>query len=208
MSTGSTQKNRHYQNFFLGLVESLQNGFVDEQVAEEDHISDLLQNPCADKEFRQNLYRQSSMKNWSLACRDMIKLNVSISYDIEKLESLGLGLSSSDESSTTLKMHDKAFKSFEFLSLDKLSLSPEDIVCFGKNDLSPIILKSGGIIDQFPSIHVRSFEGLSTFCFPHGLSMRIIPKCTTEGARNLGWVGRKADRYQLHAVSFFHFIFA
>lgn len=54
-------------------------------------------------------------------------------------------------------------------------------------------------MDQFPQTQENPFDSLTTFCFPHGLSIRIIPKCAIEGARRLGWVGRKADRYQLHA---------
>ena len=100
-----------------------------------------------------------------------------------------------------IKKTEKSFKNFAFLSADETSLLPENVMHWGKNNFSPIILKSGGIMDQFPSKQTCAFDSLSTFCFPHGLSIRIIPKCGMEGAKKLGWFGREADRFQLHAVS-------
>jgi hypothetical protein len=42
---------------------------------------------------------------------------------------------------------------------------------------------------------------LSNFCFPCGVSVRLVPRSALEGVRRLGWVGPVADKYQLKTVS-------
>ena len=187
-------RNRHFKNF-IDKLEEIKTRFTEEELTEESD-ADLLQN--VDAEIISECIRQST-RQWSSNCRHMLKANLSISNDIDRFDYPSLTSSSND---ALVLQKEIAFKSFEFLSADKCSLSIENVRCWGKTDLSPIILKSGDIMDHFPCTHAGSFNGLSTFCFPHGLSIRIIPKCTVERAKNLAWVGRKADRYQLHAVRF------
>ena len=61
---------------------------------------------------------------------------------------------------------------------------------------------SADVCDQFPMINKDSFtrEALNAFCFPEGLKMRLIPRCTLENAKRLGYTGEKSDRYQIHVV--------
>ena len=181
MCMNSAPKNRHFKNFFENFVENLQNGF-----ASEEYDVKYLPSLCSDKALKSIECSQSTMWRWSLACRDMIQINLSVSYNIDELDYLSLSLSYKDSLTVSSKKDDKAFKSFKFLSFDKWNLSPENIKSWGNNDIRPIIMKSGCILDHFPSTQIRSFDGLSTFCFPHGLSMRIIPKCTIENAKKLG----------------------
>ena len=199
-STVNTLKNKHFKNF-VTLVEGVQNGFLDE-VVEEKEENILLKNnrqnrfSAAVKDMAQ---KDSDMKMYNSSYISVMTMNLAITDDIERFENFSI--TSGDSKPLSLNQTKTAFKSFIFLSADKVSLSPQNVKCWGKHKLSPVVLKSGGIMDQFPS-KASTFDGLSTFCFPHGLSIRIIPKCAIEGANNLGWFGRKADRFQLHAVSF------
>eukprot|EP00591_Stephanopyxis_turris_P004568 CAMPEP_0195526762 /NCGR_PEP_ID=MMETSP0794_2-20130614/28042_1 /TAXON_ID=515487 /ORGANISM="Stephanopyxis turris, Strain CCMP 815" /LENGTH=579 /DNA_ID=CAMNT_0040657531 /DNA_START=218 /DNA_END=1954 /DNA_ORIENTATION=+ len=102
------------------------------------------------------------------------------------------------------------FRRFSLLSVGIKNLllnDLEDIIDKGTKYFDPFVVKSAHLIDQFPS-HVPqsadndlSPDALSVFCFPDGLKVRIIPRCAVEGAKKLGWLGKKADSFQLHVFT-------
>ena len=74
---------------------------------------------------------------------------------------------------------------------------------------SAIYLNSIDVVDNFPketklrrrgSASHLAPEALSAFCFPNGISIRLLPRCAVEGAKRMEWLGRDSDRYQLHVV--------
>jgi len=189
----SVKRSTHLQRF-VNLVEDLQTGFANEQ-----HVEKELENSIPLEFLKESINSHDRIKRRLSSCRDVMKMNFSISCDIEDFGNSSFVAQHKEKLCTSFKKTEKSFKNFAFLSADETSLLPENVMHWGKNNFSPIILKSGGIIDQFPSKQTCAFDSLSTFCFPHGLSIRIIPKCGMEGAKKLGWFGREADRFQLHA---------
>ena len=114
------------------------------------------------------------------------------------------------------------FKQFTLLSVlpDTLchialndKIYDEDMIFYnGLRYLDPIYMNSIDVIDSFPaeqktgrrgsSSHLAP-EALSAFCFPEGLSIRLLPRCAIEGAKTkmVRFLGKESDLYQLHAVS-------
>ena len=81
----------------------------------------------------------------------------------------------------------------------------------GPRYLDSFFLDTADLLDEFPNKDADGSSeadlldpmALSTFCFPDGLRVRIVPRAAMEGAKRLGWTGRKADRRHLLVVSFF-----
>jgi len=80
----------------------------------------------------------------------------------------------------------------------------------GMRYLDPISLKSVDVMEQFPrktastnkvSASSLAPEALAAFCFPDGVSVRLLPRCAVEGAKRLNWLGKDSDKYQLHAFT-------
>ena len=78
----------------------------------------------------------------------------------------------------------------------------------GPRYLDSFFLDTADILDEFPK---KTDDGdneadidpmaLSTFCFPDGLRVRVVPRAAMEGAKRLGWTGHKADRSHFLVVS-------
>ena len=119
-----------------------------------------------------------------------------------RLQLLHLSLSTKGQS----QEKDRAFQQFSLLSVRSSSLINE-LPDYGRNGsrfLDPFVTKRTDLIDQFPKALSESDidgEALAAFCFPNGLRIRLIPRCASEGARRLGWLGEKGDNYQLQGVS-------
>jgi hypothetical protein len=98
----------------------------------------------------------------------------------------------------------RAFRQFSLLGINPSSFEESDIEDVGSRFLDPFSTKKISLLDEFPTLKSQSVidsEALAAFCFPNGLSIRLIPKCAAEGARRLGWLGEDADHYQLQGVS-------
>ena len=78
----------------------------------------------------------------------------------------------------------------------------------GPRYLDSFFLDTADILDEFPK---KTDDGdneadidpmaVSTFCFPDGLRVRVVPRAAMEGAKRLGWTGHKADRSHFLVVS-------
>ena len=113
-----------------------------------------------------------------------------------------------------------SFDKFALLSVNAATLSAPppgklssgtDIDRFiheGQRYLDSFFLDTADILDEFPK---KADDGdneadidpmaLSTFCFPDGLRVRVVPRAAMEGAKRLGWTGHKADRSHFLVVS-------
>lgn len=100
------------------------------------------------------------------------------------------------------------FRQFSLLTVDPTSVSKDADAIFSLRDsggrfLDPFSTKISHCIDSFPADAMDDnldAMALSTFCFPEGVFVRLIPqKVKTEAAR-LGMIGKKADEYKLLAV--------
>ena len=115
-----------------------------------------------------------------------------------------VSLSPVDDSCETLN----SFQTFALLSYNRRLL--ESIKDWGGHDLDFVTCKAS-LIDQYPSSkegHHHTLENpdaMSTFCFPKGVKLRILPRCAIDGAVRLGWLGEKSLRYQIHVVSDYYF---
>jgi len=68
--------------------------------------------------------------------------------------------------------------------------------------LDPFLCKSVGLLDQLGQTKDSlTSQDVSLFCFAEGAKIRVIPSYALEGAQRLGWVGSKADSYQLHTFT-------
>ena len=95
-----------------------------------------------------------------------------------------------------------SFQKFVHISVDDCDFSVDNVKHWGNSHLSPLALKSASVSYQFPTYdHNRKEKELFPCCYPHGLEIRIIPRYLSEQAKQLGWMGSKADKYQLHEVS-------
>ena len=96
-----------------------------------------------------------------------------------------------------------SFQKFVLFSIEDNDFSLDKVKSWGSNNLSPLVLQSGSVCYQFPTFDENPKEKeLFPFCYPHGLEVRIMPRYLSEQAKELGWMGRKADKYQIHEVSF------
>lgn len=107
---------------------------------------------------------------------------------------------------------DLAFQQFSLLSVRPASLvnEPPDYSRNGSRFLDPFVTKRIDLMDQFPKDLSESDidgEALAAFCFPNGLSIRLVPRCAADGAKKLGWLGERGDMYQLQGVSSIAFFF-
>jgi len=113
-----------------------------------------------------------------------------------------------------------SFDKFALLSVKAATLStppPRDLssgtdvdrfIHEGPRYLDSFFLDTADLLDEFPK---KGDDGdkeadidpmaLSTFCFPDGLRVRVVPRAAMEGAKRLGWTGRKADRSHFLVVS-------
>ena len=98
---------------------------------------------------------------------------------------------------------DHSFQKFVLFSVDDTNISSNNVRNWGNSLLSPLTLKVGSVSYQFPTFDYDPREKeLFPFCYPHGLEIRVIPRYLSESAKQLGWMGSKADKYQLHEVRF------
>ena len=96
-----------------------------------------------------------------------------------------------------------SFQKFVLFSAEDIDLSLDKVRNWGSSNFSPLALNSASISYQFPTFDQDPKEKeLFPFCYPHGLEVRIIPGYLSEKAKELGWMGSKADKYQIHEVSF------
>ena len=118
-------------------------------------------------------------------------------------------------------INDAPFRQFSLLSVvpetlydiacsDGRSYEYESIIFNGTRYIDPIYMNSVDVVDSFPkekkmkrrgSASHLAPEALAAFCFPDGLSVRLLPRSAVEGAKRLQWIGPLSDKYQLHAVS-------
>jgi len=105
----------------------------------------------------------------------------------------------------------KSSTSSSFIQFYILSALPKDVgpLSYGisrRNYLDPFSCKSINVVDRYPRVssiidNVLAPEDVASFCFPSGVRLKLIPRCTLEkGAERIGVVGEKGDRYQLHTV--------
>ena len=105
----------------------------------------------------------------------------------------------------------KNFRSSSFNQFYILSASPKDVDPLSRDSLSrkyldPFSCQSIHVVDRYPQVsstidNVLTPEEVASFCFPSGVKLKLIPGCTLEkGAEEIGLVGEKGDRYQLHTV--------
>ena len=100
----------------------------------------------------------------------------------------------------------RSFQQFSLVSVSPSLLADEDpeFCDTGRRFLDPFVTKRVDLIDRFPRTRSESdieADALAMFCFPNGLRIRLIPRCAEEGARRLGWLGKKGDSFQLQGVS-------
>lgn len=125
------------------------------------------------------------------------------------------------ENMSELSKRGVSFKQFSLLSLTPETLydlaassdlvGDDDTVSFnGSRFYDPIYMHSVDVVDSFPkekrmkrrsSASHLAPEALAAFCFPNGLSIRLLPRCAVEGAKRLKWIGKDSDTYQLHAFT-------
>eukprot|EP00804_Cyclotella_cryptica_P025507 CCRYP_012002-RA/>CCRYP_012002-RA protein AED:0.06 eAED:0.06 QI:1626/0.88/0.9/1/1/0.9/10/1012/1142 len=98
----------------------------------------------------------------------------------------------------------RAFQQFSLLGINPASFVETDVHDHGCKYLDSFSTKNIGLIDQFPTLYNNSVidaEALAAFCFPNGLSIRLIPRRALEGAKRFGWLGKDGDRYQLQGFT-------
>ena len=141
------------------------------------------------------LKKSFKLKHLKKAVKKVMDLNKT--FGIVNLSQFSASISSSFCNSV------ESFQSFALASVDPNSEVSNYVQDWGNNDLCPIVLRSSAASFRckFPEINnCINEKELVPFCFPHGLEVRIIPKCAVEEARRLGWIGSLADEHQLHAV--------
>ena len=126
---------------------------------------------------------------------------VASAFDFSKhLTCANLSYSLCDVVSTKKEL---SFQRFVLFSIEDSDMSLDNVKNWGNSHLSPLTLKTASVCCQFPSFDSDPKEKeLIPFCFPNGAEIRIIPRCLSEHAKKLGWMGGKANKYQLHEVSF------
>ena len=163
--------------------------------------------------------RLRAMKRMSQSMR-----RVSFSGHVQSLldERLEMYISSMIGNTTHMHKQDErvSFDKFALLSVKSATLaspppmemsSGTDIYRFiheGARYLDSFFLDTADLLDDYPKKDVDGGNesdldsmALSTFCFPDGLKVRVVPRAAMEGAKRLGWTGRKADRSHLLVVS-------
>ena len=163
--------------------------------------------------------RRRAVKRMSQSMR-----RVSFSGHVQSLldERLEMYISSMIGNTTHMHKQDErvSFDKFALLSVKSATLaspppvemsSATDIDRFiheGPRYLDSFFLDTADLLDEYPQKDVDGGNdvdldpmALSTFCFPDGLKVRVVPRAAMEGAKRLGWTGREADRSHLLVVS-------
>jgi len=96
-----------------------------------------------------------------------------------------------------------SFNQFCVLSMQPESIMKcEDFDPIGSNYLGSFISHQIEVVDEYFNSDKRlSNEMFSSFCFPNGIEIRLIPCCALEGAERLGWCGGSSDKYEMLSVS-------
>lgn len=68
------------------------------------------------------------------------------------------------------------------------------------------------LIDKYPLTSLATKSGLTSievasFCFPSGVKFRLIPTCAKEVAMKKGLIGKDGDKYQLHTVRKYDYLY-
>ena len=163
--------------------------------------------------------RRRAVKRMSQSMR-----RVSFSGHVQSLldERLEMYISSMIGNTTHMHKQDErvSFDKFALLSVKSATLaSPPSVEMSSGTDIDRFIhegpryldsffLDTADLLDEYPQKDVDGGNeadldpmALSTFCFPDGLKVRVITRAAMEGAKRLGWTGRKADRSHLLVVS-------
>ena len=163
--------------------------------------------------------RRRGVKRMSQSMR-----RVSFSGHVQSLldERLEMYISSMIGNTTHMHKQDErvSFDKFALLSVKSATLaSPPPVelssgadmdrfIHEGPRYLDSFFLDTADLLDEYPKKDVDGGNeadldpmALSTFCFPDGLKVRVVPRAAMEGAKRLGWTGRKADRSHLLVVS-------
>lgn len=217
------QGNRHHQK----LLEMMDNSGVENNQAENER-QDNLRMTMMRVVKQHERWSKSSAESTSSSTRNT---NLATSRRRESMASVGtlgsniLGDENLDAFLRLQLMHlsvstkrksdlakDLAFQQFSLLSVRPASLfsEPPDYSRNGSRFLDPFVTKRIDLIDRFPKDLSESDidgEALAAFCFPNGLSIRLVPRCAAEGAKRLGWLGERGDMYQLQGVSSIAFFF-
>jgi len=101
------------------------------------------------------------------------------------------------------------FRQFSLLTVDPTSVPKDADPIFSWRDsggrfLDPLSTKISRCIDSFPADAMDDnldAMALSTFCFPEGVFVRLIPQKVKVEAARLGMIGKKADEYKLLAFT-------
>ncbi len=217
------QGNRHHQK----LLEMMDNSGVENNQAENER-QDNLRMTMMRVVKQHERWSKSSAESTNSSTRNT---NLATSRRRESMASVGtlgsniLGDENLDAFLRLQLMHlsvstkrksdlakDLAFQQFSLLSVRPASLfnEPPDYSRNGSRFLDPFVTKRIDLIDQFPKDLSGSdidCEALAAFCFPNGLSIRLVPRCAADGAKRLGWLGERGDMYQLQGVSSIAFFF-
>ena len=108
--------------------------------------------------------------------------------------------------SSIKKSKTSSFDQFYMLTALPNDIGPLSCESSRRSYLDPFHCKSIHVMNRYPQIssmldNVLKPEEVTSFCFPSGVKMRLIPRCTLEaGAKKIGWVGEKDDKYQIHTV--------
>ena len=107
--------------------------------------------------------------------------------------------------STVKKFRTSSFDQFYLLSASPKDVGPLSYESSTRKYLDPFICKSINVVDRYPQVslidNVLTPEEVTSFCFPSGVKLRLIPKCALEkGGNIMGLVGNQLDKYQLHTV--------
>jgi len=89
------------------------------------------------------------------------------------------------------------FNQFCVLSMQPESIMQcEDFDAIGSNYLDSFVSKQIEIVDEYFTSDKRlSSEMFSSFCFPNGIKVRLIPFRALQGAKRLGWFDGSSDEY-------------
>jgi cGMP-dependent protein kinase len=120
-----------------------------------------------------------------------------------RLQTMHLALASNSPPS---KVERGAFQQFSLISFCKASVKSRksEVRSCGYRFLDPFITKKYELIDQYSKVSSKTdidADALAAFCFPNGLRIRLVPRCSIEGAKRLGWLGNNGDSYQLQGFT-------
>jgi len=148
----------------------------------------------------QLITRMNNENNWSSTCphQSIIMKNDNSWSSACMRSNVDLNLKCYSESDYL----SKTFQRFALMSVEDTESIVNRIQSIGNSSISPFIVSKAKICDRYPQVPVKELlndETLSSFCLPLGLTVRIVPKCALDRAKELGWMGRKADKYAVHS---------